>query len=224
MQWKYNELTITVYEGDPEAPLVLMHENQQEGGTVRKLLADTENSCTLACISGIRWEHDLAPWNAPAVFKKGAPFTGGADAHLKVILEQIIPEIERQTGHGFREIYMAGYSLAGLFAVYSSCRTDLFSGFVSASGSLWFPEFMEYTEKHPVSDQVRKAYFSLGDKESRTKNPVMQTVEENTEKLKKRLEEQGIDTVFELNAGGHFSEEELRLAKGIAWILKGGNR
>ncbi|MDO4633691.1 MAG: alpha/beta hydrolase-fold protein [Eubacteriales bacterium] len=219
MEFVCNDLTITIYEGEKDSPLILMHEDHNEGERVWKLLAESKCSCTLACISGIKWGHDLAPWDAPANFKKGEPFTGGANEHIDLIAGRIIPEIEAAVGHGFFERYIAGYSLAGLFAMYSVYRTELFAGFVSASGSMWFPNFVEYTNEHTVSDKVRRAYFSIGDKEAKTKNPIMQTVENNTRALAEMISNRGIETKFELNAGGHFVDDDIRLAKGIAWIV-----
>ncbi len=222
MQIKCDNLSITIYEGQKDAPLILMHEDHEEGKAVWELLLKGEVSCTLACISGMKWEHDLAPWDAPASFKKGEPFTGGADDHLDRIVCKVIPDIEKQLGYAFKEKYISGYSLAGLFAMYSVYRTDAFSGFVSASGSMWFPDFVKFAEEHKISKQVRSAYFSIGDKEAKTKNQMMQPVEENTRYLEHFLAERGIDTIFELNKGGHFVEDDSRLAKGIVWILDGG--
>ncbi len=222
LNFTYNNLEISIYEGIQEAPLVLIHEDHGEGEAVWGLLEKAGVSCTLACIRGMKWNRDLAPWDAPASFKKGEPFIGGGEAHLHCIVREILPEIERQTGHEFSEKYIGGYSLAGLFAMYSTYLTEVFAGFVSASGSMWFPEFLEYVKSHTISENVEKAYFSIGDKEGKTKNPVMKCVEENTREIEQYLKEKGIKTIFELNQGGHFVDDDLRLAKGIQWIL-GGN-
>ena len=79
---------------------------------------------------------------------------------------------------------------------------------------------MDYARSHDFAREPDKVYFSLGDKESHTKNPTMKLVEENTRLLCKNYLEQDIQTVFELNPGNHFQDAELRLAKGIAWILE----
>ena len=47
-------------------------------------------------------------------------------------------------------------------------------------------------------------YFSLGDKEAKTRNPVLKTVQENTEEIQAFYQGKGIDTVFQLNPGNHF--------------------
>ena len=62
-------------------------------------------------------------------------------------------------------------------------------------------------------------YFSLGSKESKTKNPILRTVQENTEEISAYYQSQKIDTVFQLNPGNHFVQSVERTAAGIAWIL-----
>ena len=56
------------------------------------------------------------------------------------------------------------------------------------------------------------AVFSLGNKEAKTKNPVMKTVEEKTKELHRWYKEQGIPVVYEEKPGNPFSRMPL-----IAW-------
>jgi hypothetical protein len=46
------------------------------------------------------------------------------------------------------------------------------------------------------------------------------TVEDKTGKVYDQYKNKGIETTFEMNPGNHFKDADLRLAKGIAWILK----
>ena len=119
-----------------------------------------------------------------------------------------------------RAIYIAGYSMAGLFALYSLYRTDFFAGCASCSGSLWFPGFYEYVCEHEFADSPSKLYLSLGDREAKTKNPVMATVEDKTRGISECYKAKGYDVYFEMNQGGHFNDPELRTANGIAWLIK----
>ncbi|MBQ9157922.1 MAG: hypothetical protein IJ136_01130, partial [Erysipelotrichaceae bacterium] len=93
-----------------------------------------------------------------------------------------------------------------------------FEGFVSASGSLWYPGLMNYMDEHKISSKIRKAYFSLGDQEAKTSHPLLSLVEINTGEIQRKLSGT-IKTIFELNEGNHFKDADLRLAKGIIWIL-----
>ena len=61
-----------------------------------------------------------------------------------------------------------------LFALWASYQTDKFEGIVAASPSVWFPKWIEYAKDNkPLSKSI---YLSLGDKEEKTKNPVMAQV------------------------------------------------
>ncbi len=216
---------ITIYNRKEERAkyLVVMNEDHKEGQEIWESLPEAvQERMDLACIDGIRWEEDLTPWSAPALFKKAPPFTGGADAYGKEVCDRILPAIESQMQKSYEKIYIAGYSLAGLFALYSAITTGRFDGFVSASGSLWYPKLLEYVTDCTLPERVKSAYFSVGDKEAKTKNPVMQTVEERTRAIEELLSKRDVKTIFVLNQGGHFSEDAKRLADGIEWIVTKG--
>ena len=86
------------------------------------------------------------------------------------------------------------------------------------SGSLWYPGIREYLMAHPPRPDC--LYFSLGSKESKTRNPVMAAVEENTRAIQAFCRGQGITTTFQLNPGNHFRDTAARTAAGIAWMLE----
>ena len=141
-----------------------------------------------------------------------------ASKHLSSVSSLICADFLSEYSVKPSSYYIAGYSLAGLFALYSAYRCDQFEGFVSASGSLWYPGLMNYMDEHEISPKIRKAYFSLGDQEAKTSHPLMSQVEKNTGEIQRKLSGT-IKTIFELNEGNHFKDADLRLAKGIAWIL-----
>ena len=86
------------------------------------------------------------------------------------------------------------------------------------SGSLWFPGFIDFAKEHDMKKVPDKIYLSLGDREAKTRNPLMQKVQENTEALAEYYRRLGIDVDFEMNPENHFRDVELRCAKGIAAI------
>ena len=203
----------------PGSPLVIFNAFENEGVAVHTELKKlTTTDLTLATINITDWNNDMSPWEIPPVFKNDEPFTGGADAYLETLTEEIIPAIIGEIGSEPAYIALAGYSLAGLFAVYAMYRTKLFSRIASASGSLWYPGFMDYAKKHELAALPEKLYFSLGDREARTRNQIMATVEQNTRDLHEYYQSLGIDTFFELNEGNHFKDAGLRIAKAITWI------
>lgn len=202
------------------APLVLLHTFEDEGESVyRAVQAMTDADYSIAAIGGLRWEDEMSPWENPPVFKGDTPFTGGADAYLSILTDRILPEILSRLSAEPAYLALAGYSLAGLFAVYASYRTALFSRVASASGSFWFPGFLEFAEKYEAASKPERVYFSLGDKESKTRNQILRTVWDHTRALQERFESAGAKTVFELNPGNHFQNATERMAKGIAWII-----
>ena len=62
-------------------------------------------------------------------------------------------------------------------------------------------------------------YFSLGDKESKTRHPLMSTVDACTREAVGTISSLGIRTTFESNPGNHFTSPALRTAKAIRWML-----
>ena len=155
------------------------------------------------------------------MYKNDEPFTGGADAYLETLTGAIIPAIIGELGYEPAYIALAGYSLAGLFAVYSMYRTDRFARIASASGSMWFSGFVKFAKSHEMIWVPEKMYFSLGDKESHTRNKVMATAEQNTVELHEYYQKLCANTKYELNAGNHFQDTALRMEKGIAWLVEG---
>lgn len=168
------------------------------------------------------WNQELTPWAAPAVFGK-TPFGDGANETLTFITEQLLPSLTADGICGARmRLLLGGYSLAGLFALWSAYQTDLFDGIAAASPSVWFPQWINYaTEKRPLTKSI---YLSLGDKEERAKNQVMAQVGNAIRKQHELLTSQEVNTTLEWNAGNHFVDSEKRMAKGFAWLLNNMNR
>lgn len=84
--------------------------------------------------------------------------------------------------------------------------------------SLWFPEMKEFFSHEPKC-WPECACFFLGDKESKTRNSVLRTVQENTEAILAYYQSKGIDAVFQFNQGNHFVHSVERTTAGIAWML-----
>ena len=158
------------------------------------------------------WNQELTPWPAPPVFGK-SPFGSGATDTLEFIISRLLPIVQEGTPH----VILGGYSLAGLFALWASYQTDKFEGVVAASPSVWFPQWIEYAkENKPLAKAV---YLSLGDKEEKTKNPVMAQVGNTIRKQHELLTSQTDKTTLEWNPGNHFVDSEKRTARGFAWVM-----
>ena len=169
-----------------------------------------ERDFLLAAAQVEDWNRDLSPWPAPAVYGTEDFGSGGADT-LARLLEEVAAPL------GDRRFYLGGYSLAGLFALWSAWQTDVFSGVAAASPSVWFPGFLAYAAEAPL--RTGAVYLSLGAKEEKTRHPVMSRVGDAIRTLHGQLERAGTDCTLEWNEGNHFREPERRMARGFAWLM-----
>lgn len=205
---------------EPDAPIIYLNTYFDEGQQVFQ--AAQAAGCppfTLVAISNLDWNHDMAPWDSPAAFKGGEPFIAGADDYLRLLLGDILSRTEKDLMGAPAWRGIVGYSLAGLFALYAIYQTDIFSRVGSISGSLWFPGWKEYALTHEPKRPPDCAYFSLGDKESKTRNPILKSVRQDTEEIYDFYRSMGVDAVFQLNPGNHYNRAAERTAAGIAWFL-----
>ena len=169
---------------------------------------------SILLVKDIDWNRDLSPWPAERVFKKGEDFAGCADQTLAVILEAM-------NSVSYRKAIIAGYSLAGLFALYACTVSSRFDACVSASGSLWYEGFDTWLKEHPV--QCDYVFLSLGDNEKNTRNPRMAKVEEKTREAYELIS--GYTACeLQMNPGGHFNDPEGRLRRAIRQTLNKINK
>lgn len=187
--------------GDHDLPLI---ENE-----IAEIRRRTEIPFRLTAVKVESWNRDLSPWPAPAVFGNEG-FGDGAAALLREILPLCADEGKRY--------FIGGYSMAGLFALWSAFQTEVFSGAAAASPSMWFPGLMEYLRGSACG--CGAVYLSLGNREEKTANPVMRTVGDRIREGYELLRGRGVRCTLEWNSGGHFKEPELRTAKAFAWVLE----
>lgn len=173
----------------------------------------------LVAVTRLRWDEELSPWAQGPVVSKGDHFTGEAAQYARCMEEKIVPFAEGILQPPHRRI-IAGYSMGGLFALYAPYVTGVFSASVSASGSVWYPAFVSYVKSHDFLKKPDAVYLSLGDLESRTRNPFLRQTEDFTKELLSIYQNRGIRSVFERNPGNHYKDAAYRLAKGIAWALQ----
>ena len=188
------------------------HELEVLDKEVESIKGLSDKPFTLAAFVIKNWNQELSPWPAPPVFGK-VPFGSGATDTLEFVMSRLLPVVQEETPH----VILGGYSLAGLFALWASYQTDRFKGIVAASPSVWFPKWLEYaTDNKPLAKSI---YLSLGDKEEKTKNPVMAQVGNATVEQDELLKGQIEKKILEWNSGNHFVDSEKRMAKGFAWVI-----
>ena len=198
--------------GNPDASVVLIEPihvpegMEQEASLIREL---SGRDFHLLAVK-VDWFRDLSPWNAPAVSGNTA-FGNGAPETLEKILTL--------TGKPGKQYVLGGYSMGGLFALWAASRTDAFSAVAAASPSVWFPGFTEYLTESGI--RTGRVYLSLGDREEKTRNPVMATAGDRIREIHAWLRSRDIPCCLEWNEGNHFRDLEMRMAKGFAWAMKG---
>ena len=197
----------------PDGRILYLHEQLHGAFRLRGLLP--ENTPDLIVIESADWNAELSPWSADKVFRGGSDFAGGAPDYLRLLTDTIMPEAEALLGHPITRRGIAGYSLSGLFALWSTCQTDRFAYAASMSGSLWYDGFTDYLRTHQPTATLGHVYLSLGDREKETKNARMQTVEKTTREAAAILSDYGIETELTMNPGGHFTDVPDRIADGI---------
>lgn len=221
----YNK-NITIYYSNTikKAPVIILNsydENTLEIFNKVKELTDKE--FIFISISNINWNSEMSPWYMDKLYKNEDNYSGNADEYLNILAKNIIPEIEefikKELKINISYYAIAGYSLAGLFAIYSLYKTDMFKRVICCSGSLWYPNFINFIKEHELVSNPDKIYFSLGNKESNTKNEMLATVEDNTKLIVNYFSDKGIETIYEVNEGNHFQNVSLRIVKAIVWIL-----
>ena len=203
------------------APVFIWGLDMSHGETAESLFDEvkalTNNDFSLAVFDVTDWNAQFSPWTAPPVFGKDA-FSGKGNDTLRFLEDEFLPEIKSKFPKS--EVFLTGYSLAGLFSLWALYETDKFNGAVCCSSSLWFDKWDEYASLHRIKSPST-IYMSLGDREEKTKNKVLSKVGDRTRRQAEILKEDpNVEKLyFEWNEGGHFVEPLKRVAKGITRIL-----
>ena len=190
---------ITYNYGNSHSPITLLqmvgdHDLPGIENEIREIHRLTDQEFAFVAVKVENWNHDLSPWNAPAVFGT-EDFGDGAENTLEEVL-QLCTDNDRKYCIG-------GYSMAGLFALWAAMQTDRFKGVAAISPSVWFPGFLEDMKSRRVGSDC--IYLSLGDITSPSFSIVF---------------EEGIPCTLEWNHGGHFKEPDMRTARAFAWVLE----
>ena len=181
------------------------------------------------CIAAVKvsnWNQDLTPWPSDPVFGK-VGFGDGAQKTLDMLLGEVLPQLAEELPNVGENLpntgkpYICGYSLAGLFALWAAYETDAFAGAAAVSPSVWYPGWLDFAGRNKI--KVPEVYLSLGIKEEKTRNRVMSTVGNAIREQYELLQSVGIRCQLDWNPGNHFVDSDVRVAKGLAWLLSKGS-
>ena len=204
----------------PDAQCLLIqpvdeHDLELLGCEVELIKALSDKPFSLAAFKINDWNTELTPWAAPPVFGQ-IPFGCSAGDTLTYIIQQMLPMLQEK-GCSASHYLLGGYSLAGLFSLWTSYQIGIFEGVAAVSPSVWFPRWIDYAQTN--YPQATAIYLSLGNKEEKTKHPVMAQVGDAIRKQEGILRGMGLKTILEWNEGNHFVDSEKRMAKGFAWLM-----
>lgn len=205
----------------PEVILIQLsarHENATIESEVAKIVELSSRPFVLAAVELEDWTVGLMPWWDGNVSRD--PEAGRhAGETLDFVTMELLPELKRRFGE--LPVILGGYSLGGLFALWASSQTDVFQGIAAASPSVWIHGWQQFAKKNPT--RVKRVYLSLGDREELVKNQAIARVGDNIraqyELLQSQLGPENCTLVWE--DGGHFADNDGRLARAFAWCLEG---
>lgn len=193
------------------------HELELLDKEIEHIKSLTETPFVFAAFEITDWNSELSPWAAPLIFGN-EPLGSGAGETLAFLEDTLIPKLTEQYSLNKNiPVILGGYSLAGLFALWAAYSSDKFNSVAAVLPSVWFPEWIDFIDKH--SPAAKTIYLSLGKKEEKTRNKIMAAVGDNIRRQYEKLKFLDIDVTLEWNEGNHFTEPEIRTAKGFAWCI-----
>ena len=207
-------------EGEEPKVLLIQTLGTQERGSIdSEVVMISEaigTSFVMAAFAIDDWEVELTPWHDPAVSKRQAVGEHAGET-LCYVTDELIPYLHKE--YGELPIVLGGYSLGGLFSLWSGYESDRFAAIAAISPSVWIAGWQDYARQHSV--KAPYVYLSLGDREEHARNKAIAQVGNNIrwehEQLKQIL---GPDhTTLEWNPGNHFMDAARRTAKGFAWCI-----
>jgi hypothetical protein len=166
---------------------------------------------------------EVGDWEAYLPLSQEPPVFGHENINISAfiwrqnLLEQLVPDMGFIDVDSDRIVYLGGYSLSGLFALWAGYMSMRFRGIAAASPSIWYPGFLEYMRENSMHAQA--VYLSLGKKEKRTRNPIMDRAGDAIMQAKEILDRERVHCCLEWNNGNHFTEPDLRMAKAFAWLI-----
>ena len=212
------ELTLYQWEAgnvDNPAPLIVCH-YLEDPVLLWQQLNQGPYPCHLAAITGVS-ESEFLPYPCPKLGERFSSAQGSEYYHKLTTI--LIPTLKALLSAPVAPAsIIAGYSLAGLFALWAAAQADSpFERVISCSGSLWYPGVLKAIAL-PPERALRSVYLSVGAKEKNSGPKMFREVERCTREAYERYLDCAKTLV--INPGGHFHQVTERFYQGIAWTLQ----
>lgn len=207
-------------EGEEPKVLLIQTLGAQERGSIDSevdmISEATDTSFVMAAFAIDDWEVELTPWRDPAISKRQAVGEHAGET-LRYIIDELIPSLHQE--YGKLPIVLGGYSLGGLFSLWSGSESDCFTAIAAMSPSVWIAGWQDYARQHPV--KTHYVYLSLGDREEHSRNKAIAQVGNNIRWEHEHLQQvlSPDHTTLEWNTGNHFTDGARRTAKGFTWCV-----
>jgi hypothetical protein len=104
------------------------------------------------------WNRDLSPWRAPAVFGT-EDFGDGAEETLHFLEKEVLADLScgpagsagsSEEERSVNKVFLGGYSLAALFALWAGYQTDHFDGIAALANRFSCIEQIDLEPYHPM--------------------------------------------------------------------------
>ena len=188
---------------------------------VRYISENISKNFSLAAFKIDDWNSELTPWEMPLLRGKGN-FGNEAGKTLDFIKEKLIPSLAEFINIQEKNVkyILGGYSLAGLFSLWSVYQEDIFAGIAGVSPSVWYKDWMKFVKNNEIL--AKNVYLSLGNLEEKTKHQILSKIGDNIREYIEILEnsENVEKCILDWNEGNHFRDSDIRMGKGFVWILE----
>ncbi|WP_314394637.1 esterase [Leptotrichia shahii] len=188
---------------------------------VRYISENISKNFSLAAFKIDDWNSELTPWEMPLLRGKGN-FGNEAGKTLEFIKEKLIPSLAEFINIQDKNLkyILGGYSLAGLFSLWSGYQEDIFAGIAGVSPSVWYKDWMKFVKNNEIL--AKNVYLSLGDLEEKTKHQVLSKIGDNIREYIEILEnsENVEKCILDWNEGNHFRDSDVRMGKGFVWLVE----
>ncbi|BBM49989.1 esterase [Leptotrichia wadei] len=187
---------------------------------VRYISENTSKNFSLAAFKIDDWNSELTPWEMPLLRGKGN-FGNEAGKTLEFIKDKLIPSLAEFMNIQDKNVkyILGGYSLAGLFSLWSGYETNTFYGVAGVSPSVWYEGWIDFVRNAEL--KVNNVYLSLGKLEETSKHKILAKIGDNIREYSEILKNSGIEkSILEWNEGNHFNDSDIRTGKGFVWILE----